>query len=97
MRVRNLRVLSGMQHAWWICRPGTDGDKVLLEDVDVPAHLGQDRRDGSGGQVAGQHEEGALRVPLAVNLLLLRKLALLSQTLQFPVGLKAVKEGRRLE
>ena len=70
---------------WWIRRPSGDGDEVLLEDVEVPAQLGQNGRDGFGGQVAGQDEEGALVVPLAVNVLLLRELALLSQALQFPV------------
>ena len=65
--------------------PRGDGDKVLLEYVDVPAQLGHDGRDDGGGHVAGQDEEGALVVPLAVNVLLLRELALLSQALQFPV------------
>ena len=63
--------------SWWIRRAGGDGDKVLLEDLDVPAQLGQDGRDGGGGQVARQDEEGALVVRLAVYVLLLRELALL--------------------
>ena len=67
--------------SWWVCRPRCDGDEVLLEDVDVPAQLGEDGRDGGGGQVARQDEEGAALVQLAVNLLPLRQLALLAQAL----------------
>ena len=67
--------------SWWIGGPRCDGDEVLLEDVDVPAQLGEDGRDGGGGQVARQDEEGAALVQLAVNLLPLRQLALLAQAL----------------
>ena len=70
--------------SWRILRRGCDGDEVLLEDVDVPAQLGHDRRDGGGGQVARQDEEGAALVQLAVNLLPLRQLALLAQALELP-------------
>ena len=67
--------------SWWICGPRPDGDEVLLEDVDVPSELGEDGRDGGGGQVARQDEEGAALVDLAVDLLPLRQLALLAQAL----------------